>query len=81
MFHDYLSSTCSICLPASFRWAIALETRHCLTGCKGCNELNEGRKQISRAEFRVDGKVTASAEGLFICSDELQKPPTGDSAS
>ena len=39
------------------------------------NEVNEGRKQISRAEMRVDGKVTASAEGLFICADDLQKTP------
>jgi acyl-coenzyme A thioesterase PaaI-like protein len=31
------------------------------------NERNTGRKQFSRGEFRVDGEVTASAEGLFIC--------------
>ena len=30
------------------------------------NERNTGRKQLSRGEMRVDGKVTASAEGLFI---------------
>lgn len=30
------------------------------------NERNSGRKQFSRGEFRVDGEVTASAEGLFI---------------
>ena len=39
------------------------------------NDVNEGRKQISRAEFRVDGEVLASAEGLFICKDELGQPP------
>lgn len=32
----------------------------------GVNIRNEGRKQLSRAEMRVDGQVTASAEGLFI---------------
>lgn len=42
MLHSYLTEAPSICLPASFRWAIALETRHCLTGCKGCVELNAG---------------------------------------
>ncbi len=42
----------------------------------GKNELNTGRKQISKAEMRVDGKVTASAQGLFICADEIgQAPP------
>jgi acyl-coenzyme A thioesterase PaaI-like protein len=30
------------------------------------NVRNEGRKQLSVAEMRVDGEVTASAEGLFI---------------
>ena len=30
------------------------------------NERRSGRKQFSRGEMRVDGKVTASAEGLFI---------------
>lgn len=30
------------------------------------NERSSGRKQFSRGEFRVDGEVTASAEGLFI---------------
>ena len=30
------------------------------------NERNSGRKQYSRGEMRVDGQVTASAEGLFI---------------
>lgn len=32
----------------------------------GINVRQEGRKQISRGEMRVNGKVTASAEGLFI---------------
>lgn len=39
------------------------------------NEKSEGRKQISRAEFRVNGEVTASAEGLFICAAELGEVP------
>ena len=30
------------------------------------NERSSGRKQFSRGEMRVDGQVTASAEGLFI---------------
>ena len=30
------------------------------------NDKNTGRKQFSRGEMRVDGVVTASAEGLFI---------------
>jgi len=33
----------------------------------GMNEQQDGRKQLSRGEMRVDGKVTATAEGLFIC--------------
>lgn len=30
------------------------------------NEKSSGRKQFSRGEMRVDGEVTASAQGLFI---------------
>ncbi len=30
------------------------------------NERNDGRKQLTRGEMRVDGEVTASAEGLCI---------------
>lgn len=37
----------------------------------GCNMKNDGRKQLSKAEMRVNGEVTASAEGLFICAAEL----------
>ena len=37
----------------------------------GVNERQDGRKQFSRGELRVNGEVTASAEGLFICSPEL----------
>lgn len=37
----------------------------------GENIRQDGRKQISRGEMRVNGEVTASAEGLFICSAEL----------
>ena len=32
----------------------------------GVNDRNSGRKQFSRGELRVDGEITASAEGLFI---------------
>ena len=39
------------------------------------NETNEGRKQLSRAEFRVNGELTASAEGLFICAAKLGDIP------
>ena len=42
LFHSYLTSASSICLPASFRWAIAEETRACLMKCPGCASLNEG---------------------------------------
>jgi acyl-coenzyme A thioesterase PaaI-like protein len=34
----------------------------------GVNERQDGRKQFSRGEMRVNGEVTASAEGLFICA-------------
>ncbi len=33
----------------------------------GINVRRDGRKLVSRGEMRVDGKVTAAAEGLFIC--------------
>ena len=36
----------------------------------GINERQDGRKQVSRGEMRVNGEVTASAEGLFICMAE-----------
>jgi len=36
----------------------------------GVNVRQDGRKQISRAEMRVNGEVTASAEGLFISAAE-----------
>lgn len=39
----------------------------------GVNLRQEGRKQISRGEMRVNGEVTASAEGLFICAPELSR--------
>ncbi len=39
------------------------------------NYRNTGRKQFTRGEMRVDGKVTASAEGLFICPAS----PSGES--
>jgi acyl-coenzyme A thioesterase PaaI-like protein len=35
---------------------------------RGINVRQDGRKQISRGEMRVDGELTASAEGLFICA-------------
>jgi acyl-coenzyme A thioesterase PaaI-like protein len=34
----------------------------------GQNVRQDGRKQISRGEIRVNGEVTVSAEGLFICA-------------
>lgn len=44
----------------------------------GVNVRQDGRKQLSRGEMRVNGEVTASAEGLFICSAELpEKAPSG----
>lgn len=33
---------------------------------RGINVRQDGRKQLSRGEMRVNGKVVASAEGLFI---------------
>ena len=36
----------------------------------GVNVRQDGRKQHSRAEMRVNGEVTASAEGLFISAVE-----------
>ncbi|MEZ5503758.1 MAG: PaaI family thioesterase [Halioglobus sp.] len=35
---------------------------------RGINVRQDGRKQLSRGEMRVNGKVTASAEGLFMCA-------------
>jgi acyl-coenzyme A thioesterase PaaI-like protein len=37
----------------------------------GMNVRQDGRKQLCRGEMRVNGEVTASAEGLFICAREL----------
>ena len=34
----------------------------------GKNVRQDGRKQISRGEIRVNGEVAVSAEGLFICA-------------
>ena len=34
----------------------------------GLNVKQDGRKQVSRGEMRVNGEVVASAEGLFICA-------------
>ena len=39
------------------------------------NVRNEGRKQTSRAEMRVNGEVTASAEGLFIGAGKMPDQP------
>jgi acyl-coenzyme A thioesterase PaaI-like protein len=36
----------------------------------GKNVRRDGRKQLCRGEMRVNGEVTASAEGLFICPAE-----------
>jgi len=39
----------------------------------GVNVRNVGRKQVSRAEMRVGGQVTATAEGLFISTDDMPR--------
>jgi len=39
----------------------------------GKNVRQDGRKQLCRGEMRVNGEVTASAEGLFICAAELNE--------
>ncbi|MFK7974821.1 MAG: PaaI family thioesterase [Halioglobus sp.] len=36
----------------------------------GINVRRDGRKQVCKGEMRVGGKLTASAEGLFICAAE-----------
>ncbi|MDX1735706.1 MAG: PaaI family thioesterase [Halioglobus sp.] len=36
----------------------------------GVNLRQDGRKQVARGEMRVNGELTASAEGLFICAPE-----------
>lgn len=36
----------------------------------GANVRRDGRKQVCKGEMRANGKVTASAEGLFICAAE-----------
>lgn len=42
----------------------------------GKNIKQDGRKQVCRGEMRVNGEVTAVAEGLFICP-----PPDGEAGS
>lgn len=37
----------------------------------GKNVRQDGRKQLCQGEMRVNGEVTATAEGLFICAAEL----------
>ncbi len=39
------------------------------------NAVTDGRKQISRGEMRVNGEVTASAEGLFIGAGKMPNQP------
>lgn len=39
----------------------------------GVNLRQDGRKQLSRGEMRVNGEVTASAEGLFIAATGAAK--------
>lgn len=36
----------------------------------GVNVRRDGRKQVCKGEMRVNGELTASAEGLFICAAE-----------
>ena len=38
----------------------------------GKNVRQDGRKQLCRGEMRVNGEVTATAEGLFICAAGLE---------
>lgn len=38
----------------------------------GKNIKQDGRKQLCRGEMRVNGEVTAEAEGLFICAPDLE---------
>ncbi|MCB1705977.1 MAG: PaaI family thioesterase [Halioglobus sp.] len=40
---------------------------------RGINVRQDGRKQLSRGEMRVNGKVTATAEGLFICAADSER--------
>ena len=39
------------------------------------NEKRDGRKLLCRAEMRVEGRVTASAEGLFIAAAQQPIKP------
>ena len=43
----------------------------------GKNLKQDGRKQLCRGEMRVNGEVTADAEGLFICAPDLEKDRSG----
>jgi acyl-coenzyme A thioesterase PaaI-like protein len=43
----------------------------------GKNLKQDGRKQLCRGEMRVDGEITADAEGLFICAPDLEKNGNG----
>jgi len=43
----------------------------------GKNIRQDGRKQLCRGEMRVNGEVTADAEGLFICAPDLEKDTDG----
>ena len=36
----------------------------------GENVRQDGRKQLCRGEMRVDGEITATGVGLFICAEE-----------
>jgi len=44
----------------------------------GKNIKQDGRKQLCRGEMRVDGEVTADAEGLFICAPALEHDENGN---
>ena len=43
----------------------------------GKNIKQDGRKQLCRGEMRVNGEVTADAEGLFICAPDLERDKDG----
>ena len=71
VFDELLSMANVISGSAGFTGTLTIKYhRHTPLGCPvelwAVNDKNTGRKQYSRGEMRVDGVVTASAEGLFI---------------
>jgi len=71
VFDELLSMANVICGHAGFTGTLTIKyLRHTPLDRPielwAVNERSSGRKQFSRGEMRVDGQVTASAEGLFI---------------